>query len=638
MGQTRTEKITQRYAVDLEANQMIRSGQTVWIQPDHVLTHDNTAAVIPKFNDLGLMHIYNPNQPVIALDHNIQDRTKKNLSKYELIQSFAETKGLTFFPAGRGIGHQIMVEEGFAFAGNFCVASDSHANMYGGIGCLGTPIVRSDAAGIWATGKMWWTVPPVINVVMTGRLRPNVSGKDVILSLIAQVGHKAVLNCALEFSGEGIRSLSIDDRLSIANMTTEWGALSGLFPTDQILIDWIIKQQNMYPENCRFSSERISDLNLEKLDADGDAIYEKTITIDLSTVSTSVTGANDLSTTIANQEKIYIDKAYLISCVNSRTSDLLIAAEILAERRIHPNVDFYLSPSSSQVQDELVKTGHWQILIDAGAKELPSGCGPCIGLGEGLLKPGEIAISASNRNFPGRMGHKDSIVYLASPALVAKSALNGFISSSEIEKPVSVEIINHHFAIIDFYGHEKSSNDKVLSGSILFCPTDNITTDGIFPSWCTYNESLTKKDMGKLAMINYDESFRTIAKEGDILVAGHNFGSGSSREQAVTALKAKGIQTIVAASFSATFKRNALNNGFGLIESKEVYKYLKSIIKNGAPTLRPGFNLTLNFSKGTISVDDIDKQYTFKNWNSLEKELISINGLNNYIRNDINEY
>ena len=222
MAQNLVEKIAQRYAVGLEKGQIVRSGDFISIQPAYVMTHDNTGAVIPKFKSIGAKKIANPRQPVFTLDHNVQDKSEKNLHKYAAIEAFAQQMYVDFYPAGRGIGHQIMCEEGYAWPGTMVVASDSHSNMYGGLGCLGTPVVRTDAAAIWATGRTWWQVPPVAKVTLRGKLRKGVTGKDVIITLCGFFNNDEVLNCAVEFTGGGISSLSIDQRLTIANMTTEW--------------------------------------------------------------------------------------------------------------------------------------------------------------------------------------------------------------------------------------------------------------------------------------------------------------------------------------------------------------------------------------------------------------------------------
>ena len=224
MSQTLIEKIAQKYAVGLDKNHEVHSGDYLSIKPAYVMTHDNTGAVIPKFKSIGAEKIANPRQVVFALDHNVQDKSEKNLEKYKKIENFAKQMGVDFYPAGRGIGHQIMCEEGYAFPGTMAVASDSHSNMYGGLGCLGTPIVRTDAAAIWATGRTWWQVPPIAKVILKGKLRPGITGKDVIISLCGKFNKDEVLNHAIEFAGEGLKHLSLDESLTIANMTTEWGA------------------------------------------------------------------------------------------------------------------------------------------------------------------------------------------------------------------------------------------------------------------------------------------------------------------------------------------------------------------------------------------------------------------------------
>jgi len=234
MSQNLVEKIAQKFALDVPDNHKVKSGEFITISPAYVMTHDNTGAVIPKFKSIGATKFANPRQVVFTLDHNIQDKSEKNIAKYQKIENFAKEMGNDFYPAGRGIGHQIMVEEGYAFPGTMVVASDSHSNMYGGIGALGTPIVRTDAAAIWATGKTWWQIPPVAKVTLKGHLQKGVTGKDVIIALCGYFNNDEVLNCAIEFSGDGLANLSIDQRLTIANMTTEWGALVGLFPIDQI--------------------------------------------------------------------------------------------------------------------------------------------------------------------------------------------------------------------------------------------------------------------------------------------------------------------------------------------------------------------------------------------------------------------
>ena len=312
-----------------------------------------------------------------------------------------------------------MIEEGYAWPGTLAVASDSHSNMYGGVGCLGTPVVRTDAAAIWSTTKTWWLIPPVAKVHFTGRLQDGIQGKDIIVALCALFRNDEVLNHAIEFTGseETMRSLSIDDRLTISNMTTEWGALSGLFPIDGILHSWLrakATEYALYQSNTasRFNHQRLDQLFENPMSADKDAKYAKYLTFNLDTVPMFVAGPNSvkIATPLAElqAQNIPIQRAYLVSCTNSRRSDIKAAADVIRSTattnggvipRIADHVKFYLAAASLPEQQAAEEQGDWQILLDAGAEALPSGCGPCIGLGTGLLEPGMTGISASNRNF-----------------------------------------------------------------------------------------------------------------------------------------------------------------------------------------------------------------------------------------------
>src|SRR5216117_3805712 len=237
MGLTLVEKIAGRHADGLAGGTVVRAGDFVSIRPRHVITHDNTGAVIPKFKQIGATAIADPAQPVFTMDHDIQNVTPKNLEKYANIEKFAGQHGIDFYPAGTGISHQVMVEQGYVVPGAMVVASDSHSNLYGAMAALGTPVVRTDAASIWATGVTWWQVPKVAKVLLKGNLSAGVTGKDVIIALCGLFNKDEVLNHAVEFMGDGVTNLSMAARMTIANMTTEWGALAGVFPFDQVTVN-----------------------------------------------------------------------------------------------------------------------------------------------------------------------------------------------------------------------------------------------------------------------------------------------------------------------------------------------------------------------------------------------------------------
>src|ERR1700687_4286491 len=237
MPQTIVEKIAQAHLAE-GPKRPLRTGDFLSIRPHHVMTHDNTSAVMSKFKGIGAKKIHDSKQLVFALAHDIQNKDEANQKKYRSIEAFAKEHAVDFYPAGSGIGHQIMVERGYVVPGTFVVASDSHSNMYGALGAIGTPVVRTDAAAIWATGEFWWQIPRTVQVVLEGALKPGVTGKDVIIALCGAF-NVHVLNAAVEFAGPGVASLSIDARMTIANMTTEWGALVGWFPADEVTIKWL---------------------------------------------------------------------------------------------------------------------------------------------------------------------------------------------------------------------------------------------------------------------------------------------------------------------------------------------------------------------------------------------------------------
>lgn len=659
--QTLVEKIIQRYSSGLEPNQKVKSGDMVMIQPTHILTHDNTGAVIPKFRRMGGKKIFNPKQPVFALDHNIQDTSKQTREKYQTIESFAQKMLVDFYPAGWGIGHQIMIEEGYVWPGILVVASDSHANMYSGLGCLGTPVVRTDAAAIWATGKTWWQIPPIARVILIGKLQPDVTGKDVILSLCSLFNQDEVLNHAVEFTGEGVASLGIEERLTIANMTTEWGALTGLFPIDEITLQWVRDRvykkerqifhtipshydQEVHP---RLNQKRLmsleSELRCGLLSGDHEARYSIELELDLNRVIPQVAGPHHVkichSAFELQKQKIRIDKGYLVSCVNSRTTDLSVAARILKGKKVAKHVSFYISAASKEVQEESEKRGDWQLLLESGAIALPPGCGPCIGLGQGLLQEGEVGISCTNRNFKGRMGSKNTEVYLGSPAVVAQSVISGIIdlpSSIKIgfKEPGAKVIKKHEKAPFPKKVNILSGFPETIEGELVFCYQDNLNTDGIYPGKYTYLDNFTPQQQAAVAMENYDPDFQNLVHQGDLLVGGFNFGTGSSREQAATALKYKGLQCVLAGSFSQTYKRNAINNGFLTIELPELVSNLKSQFGEEKLTIRTGLIGKLDIRKSSLNIKD--KAFFSQPIGLLAQELILSHGMENWIKKELN--
>jgi len=686
---TLIEKLATKHAVGSKSNQPARSGDIITIRPKHIMTHDNTSAVMGKFKEVfkgsnaarppdahGLQsvgvpgadvkpRIHDSRQPVFAIDHDIQNTTPENLGKYAKIEAFAREHGVDFYPAGTGISHQVMVQEGYVTPGSMVVGSDSHSNLYGAVCCLGTPVVRTDAASIWATGVTWWQVPPVARCVLKGKLQRGVVGKDVIIALCGLFNNDEVLNMAVEFTGDGVAALSMDQRLSISNMTTEWGALVGLFPFDEVLRDYLYGRADYLArsgarQNCGSPSReaRITRAMVDQwwasggrgeLTPDTGAHYAVELELDLATVIPHVSGPDDVKTMTALPEieskRVKVNKAYLLSCVNARLEDLREAAHVVNGSKVAPGVEFYVAAASAEVQRQAEADGTWQTLLGAGAIPLPSGCGPCIGLGAGTLKAGEVGISATNRNFKGRMGDRDAKAYLGSPAVVAASAVKGYICAPQVfaaKKAVfsvkvndaprepasggskSVEIINGF--------------PSTVAGRLIWLPIDNLNTDGIYSGKLTYRDDVPPTEMAAASFNNYDPNFVKVAKRGDIVVSGRNFGTGSSREQAATCLQLFGLPCVIAYSFSETYKRNAFNNGFVVFECPGLVTWLNEGVGvlDGAGSATPRAatvvcgEIEIDYQRSMIRFDG--REFPFSPLSPTAQELVVAGGAENVIR------
>jgi len=641
MSQTVVEKIAQTHMAD-GPKRPLRAGDFLSIRPFHVMTHDNTSAVMSKFKAINAKKIYDPKQLVFALDHDIQNRDEANLKKYRSIEAFAKEHGVDFYPAGSGIGHQIMVERGYVLPGSFVVASDSHSNMYGALGAVGTPIVRTDAAAVWATGEFWWQIPRTIEVVLEGKLPEGVSGKDVIITLCGLYNHDEALNAAVEFSGPGLASLSMDARFSISNMSTEWGPLVAWFPVDEATIRYLRGVQHRLKLQ---GIERFTDADLQRwidspLRPDPGATYAARIVLNLSQVTPHVSGPDTVQTMQSlaeiERKKIAIQKAYLISCVNSRVEDLEAAAWVMCGKKVAPGVSFYVGAASAWVQQEAEKRGVWQALLDAGAIPLPPSCGPCIGLGTGLLEKGEVGISATNRNFKGRMGSRDAQCYLASPEVVAASAVAGYITGPRPSADRAPVKQYEEFAVTEHASERVEilpGFPERIRGPLVFMPQDNVNTDAIYGKDYTYRDDMTPEMMARVVMENYDPQFAARTHSGDVIVGGFNFGTGSSREQAVTCLKAKGFPLVIAGSFSQTYLRNAYNNGFLCIEVPGLVGCLRaqfgSEIGGKEKTIIPGEEVDIDFTTSTVAWRG--ERFSFPPLGSVPQALVIAGGAENVV-------
>lgn len=416
MAMTMTQKILAAHAGLDE----VQAGQLIEAKLDLCLGNDITAPVaINEFERCGACRVFDNARVALVMDHFTPNKDIKAAEQVKRTRAFADKYDIiNFFDVGKmGIEHALLPEQGLVGPGDCVIGADSHTCTYGALGAFSTGVGSTDLAAGIATGSTWFKVPAAIRVELTGRLSPMVSGKDVILHLIGRIGVDGALYRSLEFTGDGVASLSMDDRLCIANMAIEAGAKNGIFPVDDVTLSYV---------KDRFQRET------RVFEADPDAVYDETVTIDLSalrpTVSFPHLPENTKTVDECGGEQVKIDQVVIGSCTNGRMEDMRAAAEILKGRQVADGVRCIIIPATQEIWKQSMHEGLFDIFIDAGAVVSTPTCGPCLGGHMGILAAGERAVSTTNRNFVGRMGHVDSEVYLASPYVAAASAVTGYIT------------------------------------------------------------------------------------------------------------------------------------------------------------------------------------------------------------------
>lgn len=411
MGQTLSEKILSR-----KAGRQVRAGEVVSVSPDYILSHDNSAAIIQEFREIGREKLACPEKVVIILDHVVPAASEKHALNHKIIREFVSQQGIPyFFDIESGICHQVFSEKGFALPGLLIVGSDSHTTTYGAFGALSVGIGRTETASTWATDEIWLRVPETIKFILEGKLNPGVMSKDLVLRLIGDLGAEGANYKAVEFSGPAVGTLSLSSRMVMTNMAAEMGAKNGYFEPDEVCLKWL-QSRAMRPFEPIYSDE----------DANYGAVYH----YNLSEVEPCVACPHSVDNVKPVSEVVgtNIHQALIGTCTNGRREDLEIAARILKKKKVSPQVRLLVLPASREVYAEALREGILETLYTAGAVILNPGCGPCLGAHMGVLAPGEVALSTANRNFRGRMGSRDAFIYLASPATVAASAIEGRIA------------------------------------------------------------------------------------------------------------------------------------------------------------------------------------------------------------------
>lgn len=411
MGQTFVEKILARKA----GLDTVEPGQIVTVQPDKLLTHDNTAAIAKIFREIGTERVARPEISVIVLDHVVPAATEGHARNHQQIRSFVKEQGIAnFYDIGEGICHQVLPEKGHALPGCLIVGSDSHTPTHGAFGAFAAGIGRTEAAAVMATGEIWLMVPRTFRINIKGRLPKGVYAKDIILHIIGDLGAAGADYRAVEFVGPVIDEMSVASRMVLCNMVAEMGAKSGVVEPDHKTRAWL---------------EGRSDVDFQEVAADADASYERVIEYDVNDLQPLVARPHTVDNVVPATEVAgtKIDQAFIGTCTNGRLEDFLVAAQLLRGRKVASTTRLLILPASREVLLSAISAGVIADLVTAGAVILNPGCGPCLGAHQGVMAPGEVTISTANRNFKGRMGCKQAEIYLASPATVAASALAGEI-------------------------------------------------------------------------------------------------------------------------------------------------------------------------------------------------------------------
>jgi len=419
MGMTMTQKILAAHA----GLDNVVAGQLITCKLDLVHGNDITTPVaVNVFNTMGVDKVFDKEKVSIVPDHFVPNKDIKSAEQCKYIREFAKKMGVVnFFEVGQmGIEHALLPEKGLVVAGDIVIGADSHTCTYGALGAFSTGVGSTDMACGMATGEAWFKVPSAIKFNLVGRLNKNVSGKDVILHIIGMIGVDGALYKSMEFSGEGMRNLSMDSRLCMANMAIEAGAKNGIFAVDELTLDYCKKHSKKKPV---------------VYEADPDAVYDEEYTIDLSTIKPTVAfphlPENTKTVDEIGEKEIKIDQVVIGSCTNGRIEDLRIARNILRNKKVASDVRCIIIPGTQKIYLQAIAEGIIQDLVEAGCAVSTPTCGPCLGGYMGILAAGERCISTTNRNFVGRMGHVDSEVYLASPATAAASALTGYITNPD---------------------------------------------------------------------------------------------------------------------------------------------------------------------------------------------------------------
>lgn len=641
------EKLAKNIVEKILADHLIEGnvvpGDFIEVKVNHTLLQDalGTMACL-QFEKMGYENVHT-DLSIIYVDHNMLQTGYENADDHRYLKSFAEKYGLLFSKPGNGICHQLHLER-FGYPGGILIGSDSHTPTCGGLGMLAIGAGGLEVAATMGTGTYYLKVPEVIQVELKGTLKPGCSAKDIILKVLSILSVKGGVGKIIEYSGDGVDSLTVYERATITNMGAELGATTSVFPSDA--------------QTQRFLSAQERENEFLELSADKDANYVDRILIDLTELEPLIAlpHSPDKVKKVSEIGKIKVDQVCIGSCTNSSFSDLMLVAEILKGKTIHKDVSLTVSPGSKQVLNMLAQNGALSDIISSGARILESACGPCIGMGQAPAS-GAVSLRTFNRNFEKRSGTDDAQVYLVSPETAVASALSGYITALSESLAVNKIALPQKFIINDnLIVHppkggldiplEKGKNIKPftifdelkaeIAGKALIKVGNNITTDHIVPggSLALANRS-NIPFLSKYCLVRCDERFPDNAQKfgGGFIIGGENYGQGSSREHAALVPVYLGIRAIIAKSFARIHKTNLINTGIIplVFKDKSLYEsvnYLDDLqlidVRN---SLKAGMPIRVIDTTGEIEFDLLCET------TQRERNILLAGGLINYICN-----
>jgi 3-isopropylmalate/(R)-2-methylmalate dehydratase large subunit len=601
MGMTLVEKILANHS----KYNTVKPGENIDIQIDARVARDfGGANVVKNIKDNGL-NIDDPSKTFFTFDCNPTGSDQKYAVNQHICRLFARENNIKVYDINSGIGTHVAIDEGLVWPGSTFVSTDSHANIMGAIGAFGQGMGDVDIAAAWAKGSTWFKVPASAKITIRGKRPENVSAKDIVLNMLNKYGANTLLGLSVELYGEEIDKLTLDERITISSMGTEMGAIIILFTANE--------------EIQNFAEEKTG-RKLETIKADADAEYKiiDEMNFEEFVPMASRPGKPHDSVSIDELKKIKIDSAFIGSCTNGRIEDLRAAANVLKDNRVAPGVVLKVVPSTDEVWQQAMNEGLVKIFKESGALVSNAGCAGCAAGQVGQNGPGEITISTGNRNFPGKQGKGE--VYLSSPSNVAASAVAGYITTSDdipsepavFDTVAKIERIEK--AISENAAEEKPT---VIEGRVWLIEEDNIDTDMIF-----HNRYLTITELDEMGQYTFDnlegyEDFAKKAQSGDIVIVKKNFGSGSSRQQAVDCFKSLGVQAILAESYGAIYERNAINAAFPIL----TYDSLDEL------EIANGDKIKVDFISGAITNTKNSKSITINKFSDVQLEIYQNGGL-----------